>query len=68
MPLSSHLWPEISAQLLCCTTDGALARVRKLVEPGPRQPLCLEQGIAKLGGVLGSGVEWNEEAVKRFAA
>ena len=31
--VSSHLWPEISAQLLCCTPDGTLARVRRLVEP-----------------------------------
>ena len=35
MRVSNHLWPEISAQLLSVDADGALARIRRLVEPDP---------------------------------
>jgi hypothetical protein len=28
----------------------------------------MEEGMARLEGVVGTGVEWNEEAVSRYAA
>jgi mandelate racemase len=33
-----------------------------------KDPLCLKKGMACLEGVVGTGVEWEEEAVSRFAA
>jgi len=33
-----------------------------------KEPLRVEKGMACLEGVMGTGVEWNEEAVSRYAA
>jgi mandelate racemase len=35
--------------------------------PVVKEPLCIEKGMARFDCVVGSGVEWNEEAVSRFA-
>ena len=68
VPLSSHLWPEISAQLLCCSPTAHWLEYADWWNPVLAQPLRIEQGVAQLDGVRGSGIEWNEEAVKRFSA
>jgi hypothetical protein len=31
-------------------------------------PLRVEQGMAVIDDVIGTGMEWNEEVVQRFAA
>lgn len=66
--LSSHLWPEISAQLLCVTPTGHWLEYADWWNPILREPLRLEKGVACLDGVSGSGVDWNEEAVSRYLA
>jgi len=66
--LSSHLWPEISAQLLCCTPTAHWLEYAEWWNPIVAEPLHVEKGMAVVRGATGTGVEWNEEAVKRFAA
>ena len=64
--LSSHLWPEISAQLLCATPTGHWLEYADWWNPVVKEPLRIEKGMACVEGVLGSGVEWNEDAVSRY--
>jgi mandelate racemase len=66
--LSSHLWPEISAQLLCVTPTAHWLEYVDWWNPVLQEPLCLVKGMAHLEAVVGTGVEWEEEAVRRFAA
>ena len=66
--LSSHLWPEVSAQLLSVTPTAHWLEYADWWNPVVKEPLCVDGGLARAEGVLGSGVEWNEEAVRRFAA
>ena len=67
--VSSHLLPEISAQLLCCDADRALARVRRLVEPDPAGAAARSRTAWRVvDDTVGSGVDWNEDAVRRFSA
>ena len=66
--LSSHLWPEISAQLLCVTPTGHWLEYADWWNPVVKEPLRIEKGMACVEGVLGSGVEWNEDAVSRYLA
>ena len=68
IPVSNHLWPEISAQLLCCTPTAHWLEYANWWNPVLAQPLHIEQGLARVDGVQGTGVQWNEEAVKRFTA
>jgi mandelate racemase len=67
IPVSSHLWPEISAHLLCCTPTAHWLEYADWWNPVVAEPLRVEKGMAILGDAIGTGVEWNEDAVRRFA-
>jgi mandelate racemase len=66
--MSNHLWPEISARLLCCTPTAHWLEYADWWNPILAEPLRVENGMAIVDDAIGTGVEWNEEAVHRFAA
>ena len=66
--LSSHLWPEISAHLLCCTPTAHWLEYADWWNPIMANPLQISNGVAIVSGAAGSGVDWNEDAPGRFAA
>lgn len=66
--VSTHLWPEISAQLLCLTPMAHWLEYADWWNPIMEQPLRIEKGMAMIDGALGTGVAWNEAAVARFSA
>jgi mandelate racemase len=69
VPVSNHLWPEISAQLLMATPTAAWLEYADWWNPILRRPLELTDGHARVcEDVVGSGVEFDEDAVARFAA
>jgi len=65
--ISSHLFPEISAHLLAATPAARYLEWLDLASP------VLEDSIAPSGGVVtasdrpGTGLRWNEDAIRRFA-
>ena len=65
--LSSHLWPEISAQLLCLTPTAHWLEYADWWNPIMAEPLKIENGMAIVEGAIGTGVDWNEQAVARYA-
>jgi mandelate racemase len=66
--VSSHLWPEVSARLLCCTPTAHWLEYVDWWTPILAEPLRVERGLAVVDATPGTGVAWNEEAVLRFAA
>jgi mandelate racemase len=66
--VSTHLWPEISAQLLCLTPMAHWLEYADWWNRILAEPLRVEKGMAMVDGVLGTGVAWDESAVSRFAA
>ena len=64
--VSSHLWPEVSAQLLCCTPTAHWLEYADWWNPVLAEPIRIEGGMAMIDGALGSGVSWNEAAVSRY--
>ncbi|MGW8285944.1 MAG: enolase C-terminal domain-like protein [Candidatus Deferrimicrobiaceae bacterium] len=68
IPMSNHLWPEISARLLCCTPTAHWLEYADWWNPILAEPLRVEKGMAIVGDAIGTGVNWNEDAVRRFAA
>ena len=66
--MSNHLWPEISAQLLCVTPTAHWLEYADWWNPIVEEPLSIENGLANVTGVTGTGITWNEKAVERFAA
>ncbi|MCC7043327.1 MAG: mandelate racemase [Acidobacteria bacterium] len=65
--VSSHLWSELSARLLCCTPTAHWLEYSDWWNPIVARPLTIENGMATVDDEPGSGVEWNEDAVHRFA-
>ncbi|MDB5874419.1 MAG: Mandelate racemase/muconate lactonizing enzyme C-terminal domain protein [Ramlibacter sp.] len=67
-PVSSHLWPEISAQLLAVTPTASWLEYADWWNPILQRPLEIREGLARIEGVIGTGVEFNEEAVQKYLA
>lgn len=61
--VSSHLWPELSAQLLAATPTAHWLEYTDWWNSIVRDPLVVRDGMTDLSGVTGSGVEWNESAI-----
>ncbi|MEJ6021535.1 enolase C-terminal domain-like protein [Ramlibacter sp. PS4R-6] len=66
--VSSHLWPETSAQLLAATPTARWLEYADWWNPVLQQPLAVREGSADIEGVVGSGVAFDEAAVEKFAA
>jgi len=66
--VGSHLWPEISAQLLTATPTARWLEYADWWNPVLKNPLAVREGMADIEGVLGSGVEFDEAAVQRCLA
>lgn len=66
IPLSSHLWPEISAHLLAATPTAHWLEYADWWNPIMSAPLEVRDGFAQASDAPGSGVAWNEQAVKGF--
>jgi len=68
LPLSSHLFPEISAHLLAVSPTAHWLEYVDWAEPVLKTPLRIEGGEAVIADAPGSGVEWDEAAVERHRA
>jgi mandelate racemase len=67
LPVSSHLWPELSAQLLSATPTAHWLEYADWWNPIVLRPLRIEHGMAIPHDTPGSGVEWNEGAVAQYS-
>lgn len=68
LPMSSHLFPEISAHLLAVTPTRHWLEYVDWANPILQQPLRLEDGHAIVEDRPGSGIGWDEAAVQRLLA
>lgn len=68
LPVSSHIWPELSAHLLAVTPTAQFLEYLDAAAPILEQPALVEDGSLVIRDEPGSGVAWNEEAVGRYAA
>jgi len=65
--LSNHLWPEISAQLLCVTPTAHWLEYVDWWNPIMSEPLQIKNGFSRVDGATGTGVAWDEKAVERLS-
>ncbi len=66
IPISNHLWPEISARLLCCTPTAHWLEYSDWWNPVVANPLQIKDGMAMVDDSIGSGIEWNENIVEKY--
>jgi mandelate racemase len=64
--MSNHLFVEISTHLLCATPTAHWLEYAEWFNPVIAEPLTIKDGCAIPNERAGSGVEWNEAAVKRY--
>jgi mandelate racemase len=67
LPLSSHLYTGLSAQLLRVSESADWLEWSDWAEPVLAEPVLARDGIATTPSVPGNGIEWNEAAVAKFA-
>ena len=65
--ISNHLWPEISAQLLCATPTAHWLEYADWWNPILSEPLRIENGMAAVRDTVGTGVAWEESVVERLS-
>ncbi|MBI3047168.1 MAG: mandelate racemase [Acidobacteria bacterium] len=68
VPLSSHLYPEVSAQLLAATPTAHWLEYVDWMTPLLAEPLRIVDGMAVIPDRPGNGLLWNPGAVRRYAA
>ena len=66
LPISSHLYPEISAHLLAVTPTRHWLEYVDWASPVLKNPLAVTDGHATAPNRPGSGIEWDEDAVARY--
>jgi mandelate racemase len=67
LPLSSHLYPEVSAHLLAATPGAHWLEYVDWASPVLREPLTLTDGHATAPERPGIGLDWDEAAVAKYA-
>jgi mandelate racemase len=66
IPLSSHLYPEISAHLLAASPTAQWLEYVDWADPVLAEPLRITGGRAQPPDRPGNGLTWNTEAVARY--
>ena len=66
LPVSSHLFPEISAQLLAVSPQAHWLEYQDWTAPILRRPLEVKDGFAIPQKEAGCGIAWDESAVQRY--
>jgi mandelate racemase len=66
IPMSSHLFPEVSAHLLAATPTADWLEYVDWADAFVQEPLQIVDGMAIVPARPGSGLEWDMRAVERF--
>lgn len=66
VPMSSHLFPEISAHLLCATPTADWLEYVDWADVMVQEPLKIIDGMAVTPALPGAGLSWDPHAVERY--
>jgi mandelate racemase len=66
MPISTHLFPEVSVHLMAATPTRHWLEFVDWASPILARPMAIRDGKASVPDGPGTGIEWDEAAVGRF--
>lgn len=66
IPVSTHLYPEVCAHLMRITETAHWLEWQDWAYPVLKEPFALADGQLVVPDKAGSGIEWDESAVKQF--
>jgi mandelate racemase len=64
--MSTHLYPEFAAHLMRVTETAHWLEWQDWADPIIAQPFALTEGQLTVPDRSGAGIDWNEDAVKRY--
>ena len=64
--MSTHLYPEFAAHLMRVTETAHWLEWQDWADPIIAEPFALAEGRLTVPDRLGAGIEWNEDAVRRY--
>ena len=67
LPMSTHLYPEFSAHLMRVTESAHWLEWQDWADPVVAEPFELARGHLAIPRRPGAGIDWNEDAVKRYS-
>jgi mandelate racemase len=67
IPMSTHLYPEMSAHLMRITDTAHWLEWQDWADPILSEPFELKDGHLMVRDKPGQGIEWNENAIRKFA-
>jgi mandelate racemase len=67
IPVSSHLYPEVSVHLLAAGTGSHWLEYVDWAEPFLETPLTVRDGAIEVPPGAGTGVKWDAAAIRRYA-
>ena len=65
--MSTHLYPEFAAHLMRVTETAHWLEWQDWANPILREPFTVRDGKIEIPERAGAGIEWDEDAVKRYA-
>lgn len=68
MPISTHLFPEVSVHLMAATPTRHWLEFVDWASPILAEPLEIRDGMARAREIAGTAIEWNEAAVRGLLA
>jgi mandelate racemase len=68
VPVSTHLYPEVAAHVMRVTETAHWLEWQDWADPILQEPYRVAEGRLEISGRPGLGLDWNEEAVKAYAA
>ncbi len=68
LPVSTHLFPEVSSHLMRVTPGAHWLEYVDWATPFLAEPLQVQDGFAQVTTSPGTGIEWDEDAVRKLAA
>ncbi|MCY4097237.1 MAG: hypothetical protein OXF40_03115 [Rhodospirillales bacterium] len=68
LPVSTHLFPEVSSHLMRVTPGAHWLEYVDWATPFLAEPLQVQDGYAQVTTSPGTGIEWDEDAVRKLAA
>lgn len=66
MPISTHLFPEVSVHLMAATPTRHWLEFVDWASPVLEQPMTIKNGMAFIPDAPGTGIEWDESSVTRY--
>jgi len=68
VPISTHLYPEVAAQVMRVTETAHWLEWQDWADPVLQQPYKVADGMLHVPDAPGVGLEWNEDAVTAYRA